>query len=111
MPANIEPILIKSPPPSDATSPTSGDPPKSPTFSYDGMTTSLGSTMGSMSPFSSLTMHALTPAGLDDIIQRLLNTAYSAKITKHFCLRTHEITSLCQGIGISVFEANILFSC
>jgi serine/threonine-protein phosphatase PP1 catalytic subunit len=52
----------------------------------------------SMSPFSALTMNALTPAGLDDIIQRLLTTAYSAKITKNFCLRTHEITSLCNGI-------------
>ena len=50
-----------------------------------------------MSPFTALTMNALTPAGLDDIIQRLLTTAYSAKITKNFCLRTHEITSLCQG--------------
>ena len=56
--------------------------------------------MGTMSPFSSLTMNALTPAGLDDIIQRLLTTAYSAKITKNFCLRTHEITSLCQGTQI-----------
>jgi hypothetical protein len=54
-------------------------------------------TAGNMSPFTALTMNALTPAGLDDIIQRLLTTAYSAKITKNFCLRTHEITSLCQG--------------
>lgn len=94
MPANIEPILIK-PHPTDVTSPTTGDEPKTPTFSPDG-STSLG-TMASMSPFSSLTMNTLTPAGLDDIIQRLLTTAYSAKITKNFCLRTHEITSLCQG--------------
>jgi hypothetical protein len=60
---------------------------------------SLGNSV-SMSPFSSLTMNALTPAGLDDIIQRLLTTAYSAKITKNFCLRTHEITSLCHGSAI-----------
>jgi len=95
MPANIEPILIKSPPlHPDAASPGAGDPPKTPTFSPEGMSLV---TQGSMSPFSSLTMNALTPAGLDDIIQRLLTTAYSAKITKNFCLRTHEITSLCQG--------------
>jgi hypothetical protein len=101
MPANIEPILIKSPPlQADATSPTTGDPPKTPTFSPDA--TSLGNS-GSMSPFSSLTMNALTPAGLDDIIQRLLTTAYSAKITKNFCLRTHEITSLCHGSPIHFF--------
>jgi hypothetical protein len=96
MPHNIEPILIK--PHSDtASSPTlaGGDPPKTPTFSSEG--TSLGGSMGTMSPFSSLTMNTLTPAGLDDIIQRLLTTAYSAKITKNFCLRTHEIISLCQG--------------
>jgi hypothetical protein len=100
MPHNIEPILIKSPPSDTATSPTSasGDPPKTPPFSLDGM--SVGGSIGTMSPFSSLTMSALTPAGLDDIIQRLLTTAYSAKITKNFCLRTHEITSLCQGTQI-----------
>jgi hypothetical protein len=96
MPANIEPILIKSPPlHPDAASTNLGDPPKTPTFSPDGMSLA---TQVSMSPFSSLTMNALTPAGLDDIIQRLLTTAYSAKITKNFCLRTHEITSLCQGL-------------
>lgn len=92
MPANPEPILIKSPPlsGSDALSPTSLEPPRTPTFAPDAQ-------QGSMSPFTSLTINALTPAGLDDIIQRLLTTAYSAKITKNFCLRTHEITSLCQG--------------
>jgi hypothetical protein len=93
MPANIEPILIKPP---ELTSPVSGDPPKTPTFSPEGM--SLGSAIGQMSPFSNLTANPLTPAGLDDIIQRLLTNAYNAKITKNFCLRTHEITSLCHGI-------------
>ena len=97
MPHDIEPILIKSPPADTATSPisSSGDPPKTPTYSPDAL--NLGVSLGSMSPFSSLTMNALTPGGLDEIIQRLLTTAYSAKITKNFCLRTHEITSLCQG--------------
>jgi hypothetical protein len=96
IPANIESILVKSPPPPDQTSTAAaGDPPKTPTFSPDGI--SMVTAGGSMSPFTALTMNALTPAGLDDIIQRLLTTAYSAKITKNFCLRTHEITSLCQG--------------
>ena len=96
IPANIESILVKSPPPPDQTSPAAaGDPPKTPTFSPDGISMA---TAGNMSPFTALTMNALTPAGLDDIIQRLLTTAYSAKITKNFCLRTHEITSLCQGL-------------
>ena len=99
LPANIEPILIKSPPTSESLSPTAlGDPPKTPTFSPDA--SSLG-TSTNMSPFSSLAFNSLTPSGLDDIIQRLLTTAYSAKITKNFCLRTHEITSLCQGMCIT----------
>lgn len=100
MPHNVEPILIKSPPSDTATSPgeVGGDHSKP---SHDG--SGLGGSMGSMSPFSSLTMNTLAPAGLDDIIQRLLTTAYSAKITKNFCLRTHEIISLCQGTQIPYY--------
>lgn len=96
MPVNPEPILIKSPT-SEAASPSMGDAPRSPTLLPDGA--GVG-TPGS--PFSSLTMSALTPAALDDIIQRLLTTAYSGKITKNFCLRTHEITSLCQGAFVRI---------
>jgi len=97
IPANIESILVKSPPPDQTSPPATGDPPKTPTFSPDGISMA---SAGSLSPFTALTMTALTPAGLDDIIQRLLTTAYSAKITKNFCLRTHEITSLCQGYNL-----------
>jgi len=95
IPVNIEPILIKSPQ-SDGTSPTGiSDQPKTPTFSpSDG---ALAASHGSMSPFSTLAMNPLAQAGLDEIIQRLLTTAYSAKITRNFCLRTHEITALCHG--------------
>jgi serine/threonine-protein phosphatase PP1 catalytic subunit len=98
IPANIEPILIK-PTPSDSTSPPGvGDPPRTPTFSPDGVS---APPHGTTSPFSSLALNPLTQAGLDEIIQRLLTTAYSAKITKNFCLRTHEITALCQGSSCS----------
>lgn len=93
IPANVEPILIKSPP-SEGAPPASGDPPKTPTLLPDGVGHGIAS---SVSPFSNLNVHALTPAGLDDIIQRLLNTAYNGKVTKNFCLRTHEIISLCHG--------------
>ena len=89
LPVTVEPILIKSPP-SDAALPGPGEPPKSPPFSPD------TGTHVTLSPFSALAIGSLTPAALDDIIQRLLTTAYSGKITKNFCLRTHEITSLCH---------------
>jgi serine/threonine-protein phosphatase PP1 catalytic subunit len=96
IPVHIESILVKPPPPESLSPTAAGDPPRSPTFSPVGV--GLGTSPGTMSPFSSLAISALTPAGLDDIIQRLMTTAYSAKVTKHFCLRTHEITSLCQGL-------------
>lgn len=103
IPANIEPILIK-PTPSDGTSPTGvGDPPRTPTFSPDGVS---APPHGTTSPFSSLALNPLTQAGLDEIIQRLLTTAYSAKITKNFCLRTHEITALCQGSSVSLIVSH-----
>ena len=93
MSRRIEPVLIKSPrQDSDATSPKSMIS-KTPTIATDD--TNIG--IGSRDPFQALTPQSLTPADLDNIIQRLLTTATSPKITKEFCLKGHEIIALYHG--------------
>lgn len=75
LPATIDPILIR-PSSSDVLDP----PPQEPS-----------------SPISPPSSPPAFPA-LDDIIQRLLTTAYSAKITKQFCLDHKEINLLCAHV-------------
>jgi serine/threonine-protein phosphatase PP1 catalytic subunit len=50
---------------------------------------------GSGSPMET---SALKPADLDDMIQRLLDAAYTGKVTKTVCLKNAEITAVCSAV-------------
>lgn len=44
----------------------------------------------------SVTMNEIKDIDLDDFIKRLLDAAYSGKVTKSVCLKNAEITAICQ---------------